>query len=94
MDLCRDPLLDLSLLLPREAYFEILWMPRRTLPPPLSDDPAELERRDRAALATAASLLPVTEGRLAAQFASADAWARDCQVLTAERRAAGRPAAE
>ena len=88
MDICPDPLPDLAQLLPREAFLEILWMLRRTLPPPLSDDPAELERRDRAALATVASLLPVTaaEGRLAAQFASADAWARDCQVLTAERR--------
>ena len=89
MDICPDPLPDLALLLPREAFFEILWMLRGSLPPPLSDDPAELKRRDRAAMATVASLLPVTvaEGRLAAQFASADAWARDCQVLAAERRA-------
>ncbi len=89
MDICPDPLPDLSQLLPREAFFEILWMLRRSLPPPLTDDPAEVERRDRAAMATVASLLPVTvaEGRLAAQFASADAWARDCQVLAAERRA-------
>ena len=89
MDICPDPLPDLALLLPREAFFEILWMLRGSLPPPLSDDPAELERRDRAAMATVASLLPVTvaEGRLAAQFASADAWARDCQAMAAERRA-------
>ncbi len=88
MDICPDPLPDLALLLPREAFFEILWMLRRSLPPPLSDDPAELERRDRSAMAGVASLLPVTvaEGRLAAQFASADAWARDCQRLAAERR--------
>ena len=89
MDTCPDPLPDLSRLLPREAFHEILWMLRRSLPPPLSDDPAVLARRDRAALATVASLLPVTvaEGRLAAQFASSDAWARDCQALAAERRA-------
>ncbi len=89
MDICPDPLPDLAQLLPREAFFEILWMLRRTLPPPLTDDPVELERRDRAAMAAVAALLPVTvaEGRLAAQFASADAWARDCQALAAERRA-------
>ena len=89
MDICPDPRPDLAQLLPREAFFEILWMLRRTLPPPLSDDPVELERRDRAAMAAVAALLPVTvaEGRLAAQFASADAWARDCQALAAERRA-------
>ena len=88
MDLCPDPQPDLAQLLPREAFYEILWMLRRQLPAPLSDDPAELERRDRSAMATVASLLPVTvaEGRLAAQFASADAWARDCQRQAAERR--------
>ena len=48
MDICTDPLPCLAQLLPREAFLEILWMLRRTLPPPLSDDPAELERRDRA----------------------------------------------
>ncbi len=80
---------DLAQLLPRTAFYEILWMLRSSLPPPLTDDPVDLERRDQAAMAAVASLLPVTvaEGRLAAQFASADAWARDCQVLAAERRA-------
>ena len=84
-----EPSPDLSQLLPRAAFYEILWMLRGLLPPPLTDDPAELERRDQAAMAAVASLLPVTvaEGRLAAQFASADAWARDCQLLAAERRA-------
>ena len=80
---------DLAQLLPRTAFYEILWMLRSSLPPPLTDDPVDLERRDQAAMAAVASLLPVTvaEGRLAAQFASADAWARDCQALAAERRA-------
>ena len=88
MDICPDLQPDLAQLLPREAFHEILWMLRRSLPAPLTDDPAEVERRDRSAMATVASLLPVTaaEGRLAAQFASADAWARDCQLLAAERR--------
>ena len=93
MDILPDapfavPTPDLSQLLPRAAFYEILWMLRSSLPPPLTDEPAELERRDQAAMAAVASLLPVTvaEGRLAAQFASADAWARDCQGMAAERR--------
>ena len=79
---------DLAQLLPRAAFYEIAWMLRRSLPRPLTDDPVELERRDQAAMAAVASLLPVTvaEGRLAAQFATADAWAREWQAMAAERR--------
>ena len=91
MDICTEtsfPQPDLAQLLPRAAFYEIAWMLRRSLPPPLTDDPAELERRDQAAMAAVASLLPVTvaEGRLAAQFASADAWAREWLAMAAERR--------
>ena len=96
MDICPDLQPDLAQLLPREAFYEILWMLRRQLPAPLSDDPVELERRDRSAMGAVASLLPVTaaEGRLAAQFASAGAWARDCQRLAAERRREPRVASQ
>ena len=82
------PETDLAQLLPRAAFYEIAWMLRRSLPGPVSDDPVELERRDQAAMAAVASLLPVTvaEGRLAAQFALADAWAREWQAMAAERR--------
>ncbi len=91
MDICTEtsfPQPDLAQLLPRAAFYEIAWMLRRSLPPPLTDNPVELERRDQAAMAAVASLLPVTvaEGRLAAQFASADAGARECLAMAAERR--------
>ena len=91
MDICTEtqfPEPDLAQLLPRAAFYEIAWMLRRSLPRPVSDDPVELERRDQAAMAAVASLLPVTvaEGRLAAQFALADAWAREWQAMAAEQR--------
>ncbi len=83
-----DPQPDWALLLPREAFHQIVFTLRRALPPPVSDDPAELVRRDRAAMAAVASLLPETaaEGRLAAQFVAADAWAMDCLRLAGERK--------
>ena len=88
MDVSPEPLSDLALLLPREAFYEILWMLRGVLPPPLTEDPTEEARRDRAAMAAVAELLPVTvpEGRLAAQFVMADSWARDCLRQAGERR--------
>ena len=50
----------------------------------VSDDPADIARRDNAAIAAAASLLPVTpaEARLAAQFVAADAQAHECLRLS------------
>ena len=63
MDVSPEPLSDLALLLPREAFYEILWMLRGVLPPPLTEDPAEEARRDRAAMAAVAGLLPVTVPR-------------------------------
>ncbi len=79
---------DWTQLLPREAFHEIMLILRSALPPPLTDDPADCARRDRAAMAGVAALLPVTaaEGRLAAQFVAADAWAMDCLRLARERR--------
>ena len=52
-------------------------------PPPPSDDPEAIARRDRDAIAQVASLLPVTaaEGRLAARFVAADAQAHECLRL-------------
>ncbi len=69
--------------LPREAFQEILLILRGALPPPLTNDPAAEIRRDRAAMAAVAALLPenAAEGRLAAQFVAADAWAMDCLRL-------------
>ncbi len=77
-----------GLLLPREAFQEIILILRGALPPPLSEDPAEEIRRDRAAMAGVAALKPVNaaEGRLAAQFVAADAWAMDCLRLAQVKR--------
>jgi hypothetical protein len=75
-----DTTANLALLLPREAFKEIILMLCRALPAPESDDPADRVRRDRAAMAGVASLHPVNaaEGRLAAQFVAVDAWSMDC----------------
>ena len=83
-----DPQPDWGSLLPREAFYEIMRVLREALPPPASDDPAKSARRDRAAMAGVAALLPgnAAEGRLAAQYVVADAWAMDCLRLAGERR--------
>ncbi len=83
-----DPQPDLAHLLPREAFHEIILILRAALPPPVSDDPADEVRRDRAAMAAVAALQPANgaEGRLAAQFVAADAWAMDCLLLAGERK--------
>ena len=83
-----DPQPDWARLLPREAFHEIVLILRAALPPPLIDDPAEWARRDNAAMATVASLQPANaaEGRLAAQFVAADAYAMDCLRLAQLRR--------
>jgi hypothetical protein len=87
-DLPADPQPDWARLLPREAFHEIVLILRGALPPPVSDDPGGLVRRDRAAMAAVAALRPenAAEGRLAAQFVAADAWAMDCLRLAGERR--------
>ncbi len=80
-------------LLPRDAFHEIILTLRGALPPPGLDDPDEMTwqdwaRRDRAAMAAVAALLPenAAEGRLAARFVVADAWSLDCLRLARERR--------
>ena len=82
-DTFADPARDL----PREAFLEIMRILRGALPPP-ADSSADPMRRDRAAMAAVAALGPVNaaEGRLAAQFVAADAWAMDCLRLAGERR--------
>ncbi len=80
-------------LLPRDAFAEIILVLRGALPPPGLDDPDAMAwqdwaRRDRAAMAAVAALLPenAAEGRLAARFVVADAWSMDCLRLARERR--------
>ena len=84
---------DWARLLPRDAFCEIILVLRGALPPPGLDDPDAMTwqdwaRRDRAAMAAVAALLPenAAEGRLAARFVVADAWSLDCLRLARERR--------
>jgi hypothetical protein len=74
--------------LPRDAFQEIILVLRGALPPPVTGDPGDEARRDRAAMAGVAALRPenAAEGRLAAQFVAADAWAMDCLRLAQEKR--------
>ncbi len=87
-DAPADPQPDWARLLPREAFHQILFVLRGALPPPLTDDPADEMRRDRAAMAAVAALRPenAAEGRLAAQFVAADACAMDCLRLAQVKR--------
>jgi hypothetical protein len=74
--------------LPREVFSQVILVLRAALPRPLMETPAEAAKRDRAAMAAVALLLPenAVEGRLAAQFVAADAWAMDCLQLAQERQ--------
>ena len=74
---------DLALQLPRDAYWMLIHTLHTSLPPPPSDDPEAVARRDRDAIAQVASLLPATaaEARLAARFVAADARAHECLRL-------------
>src|SRR5690242_6672859 len=70
---------DLTLLLPRDLYWQVVQYLRTSLPSATTDSPDDLVRRDRAAIAEVASLLPGTaaEATLAAQYVAANAQAMD-----------------
>jgi hypothetical protein len=72
--------LDLSLLLPRDAYYQLVHSLRALLPPPVTGTPEDEARRDNAAIAQVACLLPASpaEATLGAQFVAAHAHAADC----------------
>jgi hypothetical protein len=74
---------DFTLLLPRDVYYQVVHTLRATLPPPVSEAPEDLIRRDNAAMAQVASLLPANadEANLAAQYIAASAQALDCLRL-------------
>ena len=78
---------DWALLLPWEAFAEIMVMLRAGLPAPVGAAAGDRVRRDRAAMAAVGALAPATaaEGRLAAQFVMGVAWAADCLREAAER---------
>ena len=73
-----DPQPDWAVLLPREAFREVIRVLRGSMPLPDTDGPEEWGRQDRAAMAAVAALRPenAAEGQLAAQFVLAEAWAR------------------
>ena len=92
-DASADPHAVLARLLPPDALQQTLLILRNCLPAPRAEGPRSLgpeERawRERAAVAGVVALLPRTaaEGRLAAQFVAADAWAMDCLHLAGERQ--------
>ena len=64
---------DLALLLPRDAYYQLVHSLRGLLPPPVTDTPEDEVRRDNAAIAQVACLLPANaaEATLGAQFVAA-----------------------
>ena len=92
-DASADPRAVLARLLPPDALQQTLLIVRNCLPVPRTDDPRDLEageraRQERSAVAGVVALLPRTaaEGRLAAQFLAADAWAMDCLHLAGDRQ--------
>ena len=52
---------DLSLQLPRDVYHVVVYTLRGLLPPPEADTPEAEARRDRAAIARVASMLPAND---------------------------------
>jgi hypothetical protein len=85
MDIHTEPQpLDLSYLLPRMAYCELVHTLRTTLPLPDEDTPEAFARRDNAAIAVVASLLPAnaSEAIIAAQFVATDAHASESMRLS------------
>ncbi len=83
-----DPQPDWAQILPREAFREVIRVLRGSMPFSDEDTPEDRGRRERAAMATVASLRPenAAEGEMAAHFVMAEAWAADCLRLARERR--------
>jgi len=73
--------------LPADAYWQLIRTLRLTLPPPPTDSPDDLARRDHAVIARIAALAPAdaAEAELAAQFVAASEQWKDCLKLARER---------
>jgi hypothetical protein len=67
-------------LLPKATYYQIAHTLRTLLPPPVTDAPEDVARRDLAAIAQVASLLPgsVEEADIAGHYVAAKVQALDC----------------
>ena len=74
-----SPQPDLSLQLPRDMYYQVIHTLCGSLPPPVSASPEDRTRRDNAAIAQVACLLPANadEANIAAQYVAANAQALD-----------------
>jgi hypothetical protein len=70
-------------ILPKATYYQVVHTLRGLLPPPITSTPEDEARRDLAAIARIASLLPATpeEADLATQYVAASVWALDCLRL-------------
>ena len=79
-----EPQPDLSLQLPRDAYYQCIHTLHTSLPPPDTDTPEDIAHRDNAAIAQVAGLLPANaaEAHLASQFVAANAQAMHCLRLS------------
>ena len=82
---------DLTLQLPRDMYYQVIHTLRGAMPPPVTQSPADRVRRDNAAIAHVACLLPANadEANIAAQYVAASAQALDCLRLAREFPAGG-----
>lgn len=76
------------LLLSRDTCYQLVHTLRGMLPPPVTDTPEDLARRDNAAIAHVACLMPVNadEADLATQYVATNACAMDCLRLAQEHR--------
>ena len=74
------PQADPSAQLPRAMFYQLVHTLRRTLAPPVTDSPEDLIRRDSAAIAQVAALLPANadEADLAAKYVAAGSRAMEC----------------
>ena len=74
---------DLTLQLPRDTYYQIVHTLCASLPAPVTDTPEDLARRDNAAIAQVASLLPANadEANLAVQYVATSAQSMLCLRL-------------
>ncbi len=74
---------DFASQLPADAYYQLIRTLQQALPPPPSDRPDDLARRDHAAIARIAALHPANaaEADLAALFVAASEQGKDCLRL-------------
>src|SRR5438105_1331628 len=74
---------NLALQLPADAYYHLVRTLCPALPPPLSDNPDDLSRRNHAAITRIAALIPANaaEADLAALFVAASEQWKDCLRL-------------